>query len=78
MNVRPLAFAAVLLATPAMAQTTAPAPAAPQPVSTAPAPRSADDRPSSNDPRVCLEFASNQEVIACAERFRPKRAVAKT
>ena len=79
MNTRPLAFVLVLAAVAAHAQTTGPAPgtATPQPVSTAPAPRG-EPRPSDTDPRVCLEFATNNQVIACAERFRPRRAVAKT
>jgi len=25
------------------------------------------------DPRVCLEYATNLEVIACAEKYRPHR-----
>ena len=79
MNARPLVIALLLAAATATAQT-APPPASgcasAQPVSTAPAPRGADDRPSSQDPRVCLEFATREQVIACAERFRPRRAVA--
>lgn len=81
MNARALAIALFLVAATATAQTPAPAPAGDavaRPVSTAPAPRSADDRPSSSDPRVCLEFATREEVIACAERFRPRRGAAKT
>ena len=26
--------------------------------------------PSRNDPRVCLEFPNNAQIIACAEKFR--------
>ena len=29
--------------------------------------------PSAADPRVCLEFPTNAQVIACAERYRPHR-----
>ena len=29
--------------------------------------------PSAVDPRVCLEFPTNAQVIACAERYRPRR-----
>lgn len=29
--------------------------------------------PSAVDPRVCLEFPTNAQVIACAERYRPHR-----
>lgn len=81
MNARPL-LALVLLATAAacIAQTPAPVPtdsAMARTVSTAPAPRSADERPSSQDPRACLEFATNEQIIACAERFRPRRASSK-
>lgn len=86
MNVRTLAIAFLLIAAPVGAQSAAPAPeagsppgtAAPQRVSTAPAHRAADDRPSNDDPRVCLEFPSREQVIACAERFRPRRGATKT
>ncbi len=30
-------------------------------------------RPSAADPRVCLEFPTDAQVIACAERYRPRR-----
>ena len=33
----------------------------------------ADRLPSSADPRVCLEFSSSAQVIACAEKYRPRR-----
>jgi hypothetical protein len=33
----------------------------------------ADRLPSSQDPRVCLEFSSSPQVIACAEKYRPRR-----
>jgi hypothetical protein len=34
----------------------------------------ASDRlPSSLDPRVCLEFATSAQVIACAEKYRPRK-----
>ena len=42
------------------------------------APKAAGNNPSSQDPRVCLEFPTRQQVIACAEKYRPKRAVAKS
>jgi len=42
------------------------------------APPSARDNPSTQDPRVCLEFPTRQQVIACAEKYRPKRPVAKS
>jgi len=29
-----------------------------------------DGPPSRNDPRVCLEFPTNAQIIACAEKFR--------
>lgn len=29
--------------------------------------------PSAVDPRVCLEFGTNAQVVACAERYRPHR-----
>lgn len=34
---------------------------------------SADPLPSSADPRVCLEFPTTAQVIACAERYRPRK-----
>jgi len=30
-----------------------------------------DGPPSSRDPRVCLEFPTREQVIACAEKYRP-------
>ena len=46
----------------------------PSPEAAADAPPVADyTRPSSLDPRVCLEFATNEQIIACAERYRPHR-----
>lgn len=38
-------------------------------------PRTAADYPlpSSLDPRVCLEFPNNAQIIACAERYRPHK-----
>ena len=56
----------------------------PPPASDAPFPpstpvRVVSDAPlSKSDPRVCLEFPTNQQVMACAEKFRSRRAVAKT
>jgi hypothetical protein len=35
---------------------------------TAPSPRA-----SAGDPRVCLEFPTNVQVITCAEKYRPQR-----
>ena len=29
--------------------------------------------PSKADPRVCLEFPTQQQVIACANRYLPRR-----
>ncbi len=29
--------------------------------------------PSAADPRVCLEFPTTAQIIACAERYRPHR-----
>lgn len=80
MNARPLVVTLFFAAATVTAQTPAPASAeraVATPVSAAPAPQAADDRPSSQDPRVCLEFATREQVIACAERFRPRRAAAK-
>jgi hypothetical protein len=43
-------------------------------------PRDASDYPlpSSVDPRVCLEFPNNAQIIACAERYRPHKRRAPT
>jgi len=60
------------LAGAAAAQTTAPQPAA------AATPRAVNDNPSSRDPRACLEFPTRAQVIACAEKYRPRRPVAKS
>ena len=45
-------------------------PSAPAPTSTAPAQIADAGPPSRHDPRVCLEFPTNAQVIACAEKFR--------
>lgn len=29
--------------------------------------------PSRNDPRVCLEFPTQQQIIACANKYLPRR-----
>ncbi len=73
---------AVTLASAAWAQSSPPSTPATTTVRdvTAPSPSSSatgDDRPSGQDPRVCLEFPTREQVIACAERFRPKRAATK-
>ena len=41
-------------------------------------PKAAGDNPSLQDPRVCLEFPTREQIIACAEKYRPRRAVAKS
>jgi len=76
MNVRPLVITLLFAAASAGAQTPAPTPthAPPQPAPSAPAPQAGDDRPSTRDPRVCLEFPTREQTIACAERFRSRRA----
>ena len=49
----------------------------PQPVpETGPAAVKQD--PSTRDPRACLEFPTRQQVIACAEKYRPRRPAAKS
>jgi len=68
---KPLLFALVCaIAGTAAAQSSPPAPA------DAPS-RAGKDSPSSRDPRVCLEFPTREQVIACAEKFRPRRPAAK-
>jgi len=41
-------------------------------------PKAAGDNPSMQDPRVCLEFPTREQVIACAEKYRHKRPAAKS
>lgn len=63
----------------ATAAAQAPAPAA-TPARDAPAPAPSmvsDGPPSRQDPRVCLEFPTREQIIACAEKFRPRRPAAK-
>jgi len=78
------AFAVVLLlamANATSAQTPAPSPNAPaatakvaSPEKTADVALAADRQlPSSLDPRVCLEFPTSAQVIACAEKYRPRK-----
>ena len=59
-------------ATAGAAQTPAPAQPVPAPA------RMAGDGPSGTDPRVCLEFPTREQVTACAEKYRPRRAAAKS
>ena len=47
---------------------------APAPTTT---PGTTGENPSSRDPRACLEFATRQQVIACAEKYRPRRPASK-
>ena len=54
------------------AQTTSP-PASPGAVVS-----SERDIPSAGDPRACLEFPTRQQVIACAEKYRPRRPAARS
>lgn len=37
------------------------------------APRAAPKEVASGDPRVCLEFPTNLQVMTCAEKYRPRR-----
>jgi hypothetical protein len=39
--------------------------------------RTTGENPSVRDPRACLEFPTRQQVIACAEKYRPRRPVPK-
>ena len=77
-----LLFAAMAAASPAWAQGTPAAPAtdaADAPKAAVPyktvEPKVVADYPlpSSQDPRVCLEFATTAQIIACAEKYRPHR-----
>lgn len=83
-HVLSLLFLVSVAAGPAQAQSAPPpAPADAAPVAAPPPPyqkvvegRTIIDYaapPSRNDPRVCLAFATNAQVIACAEKFRLDR-----
>ena len=61
-----VSFLLCALAGIAAAQTPAPE-SAPQAAASA-----ANDSPSARDPRACLEFPTRQQVIACAEKYRPR------
>jgi hypothetical protein len=67
----------VSMAVAATSAAQAPAPVAPAPASV-PARTVSDGPPSAQDPRVCLEFPDRAQVIACAEKYRPRRQAAKT
>jgi len=76
MTVRPLLLVLLLgAAAHAAAQTPPAAASSPAP---APAVRTVSDGPPSrDDPRVCLEFPTRQQIIACANKYLPRRAIAK-
>ena len=57
----------------ALAQAPAPAPPSADKDATAQPRMASDGPPSSQDPRVCLEFPTREQVIACAEKYRPRR-----
>ena len=59
-----------------LAQTPAPDAASPPPAAV-PTRMVGDGPPSRQDPRVCLEFPTREQVIACAEKYRPRRSAAK-
>jgi len=69
-----------LLAVNAAALAQSPAPAAPtgDKDPAAQPPMASDGPPSKQDPRVCLEFPTREQVIACAEKYRPRRHAPKT
>jgi len=76
MTVRPMLLVLLLgAAAHAAAQTPPAAASSPAP---APAVRTVSDGPPSrDDPRVCLEFPTRQQIIACANKYLPRRAIAK-
>ena len=49
----------------------------PQPAAEAAPPAMKETWPA-GDPRACLEFPTRQQVIACAEKYRPRRPAAKS
>ena len=76
MTVRPMLLVLLLgAAAHAAAQTPPAAASSPAP---APAVRTVSDGPPSrDDPRVCLEFPTRQQIISCANKYLPRRAIAK-
>ncbi len=63
----------------AHAQTTTPVAGTFDTAKSAPARSTAGDGPpSSLDPRVCLEFPTREQVIACAEKYRPGKRQTKS
>lgn len=74
-----LSAVAIASATVALAQTPPPAPQTytSKDVTMAPDQPVSDASPSSRDPRVCLAFEDRMQVIACAEKYRPRRHAAK-
>jgi hypothetical protein len=68
----PLALIVFLACPAAIAQGQAPnlAPAATTPPPAAPAPPATAERGRHADARVCLEFPTELQVIACAEKYR--------
>ena len=67
------AAAPAVAAPPAAAAATPVVGAAPTPAAKRRAPRTRHRAPSNADARVCLEFPTNLQVIACAEKYRSGR-----
>jgi hypothetical protein len=67
------AAAPAVVAPPAAAAATPVVGAAPTPAVKKRAPRTRHRAPSNADARVCLEFPTNLQVIACAEKYRSGR-----
>ena len=65
-------FLLLVLAGAAAAQTPPPQPTQPA------AQPAANENPSARDPRACLEFPNRQQVIACAQKYRPRRPAPKS
>ncbi|HTQ01205.1 MAG TPA: hypothetical protein VMN56_17930 [Casimicrobiaceae bacterium] len=70
---RPLLVALLAVNAAALAQSPTPAPPAGDKDAAAQPRTASDGPPSSQDPRVCLEFPTREQVIACAEKYRPRR-----
>ena len=78
MTVRPMLLVLLLGAAAHAAAQTPPAAASSPAPAPAPAVRTVSDGPPSrDDPRVCLEFPTRQQIISCANKYLPRRAIAK-
>ncbi len=72
-----LVLSALLLAAAAAGAQTPPPGFTSKDVTMPPDQSTATASPSSNDPRVCLEFEDRMQIIACANKYLPRKRAAK-